>query len=113
MKEMSETLRATFRRVLRLENRRAALRPGRLEQIESFTSGIFGNARQITVYLPPGYDEHSERRYPVLYAQDGQNLFDPQRAFIPGQSWRLHEAADAAIGERTAAAMIIVGVDHA
>jgi predicted alpha/beta superfamily hydrolase len=110
---MSEALRDTFRRVLRLENRRVAVRPGRLERIHGFESKIFGNAREITIYLPAGYDEHPERRYPVLYLQDGQNLFDAERAYVPGQHWRVQEAADAAIGERTAAPMIIVGVDHA
>jgi predicted alpha/beta superfamily hydrolase len=110
---MSETLRATFRRVLRLENRRAAIRPGRLDRIHGFESHILGNRRQVTVFLPAGYDEHPDRRYPVLYMQDGQNLFDAERAYVPGQPWRLQEAADHAIGERTASPMIIVGIDHA
>ncbi len=110
---MSDTLRATFRRVLRLPNRRAAIRHGRIEHISGFTSQILGNAREIAVYLPAGYDERTDTRYPVLYMQDGQNLFDPNRAYIPGNHWRLQDAADAAIGERTARPMIIVGVDHA
>ncbi|MDQ3281751.1 MAG: alpha/beta hydrolase-fold protein [Acidobacteriota bacterium] len=110
---MSDTLRATFRRVLRLENRRSAIRPGRIERIHDFASQILGNARELTVYLPPGYDDREDRRYPVLYMQDGQNLFDAERAYVPGNHWRLHEAADVAIGERTASPMIIVGVDHA
>ena len=110
---MSDALRATFRRVLRLENRRAAVRPGRLERIEAFESKILGNQRQVTVYLPAGYDEREDRRYPVLYMQDGQNLFDAERAYVPGNHWRLQEAADHAIGERTASPMILVGIDHA
>lgn len=110
---MSDTLRATFRRVLRLENRRAAIRPGRLERIPAFASQILGNTREVTVYLPAGYDEREEGSYPVLYMQDGQNLFDAHRAYVPGNHWRLQEAADAAIGERTAEPMIIVGIDHA
>lgn len=113
MREMTEALRATFRRVLRLENRRAAIRPGRLERIHGFESKILANTRDITIYLPPNYDDRAEVRYPVLYMQDGQNLFDAERAYIPGQHWQLKEAADAAIGERTASPMIIVGVDHA
>ncbi|MGZ5444746.1 MAG: alpha/beta hydrolase [Thermoanaerobaculia bacterium] len=110
---MSDTLRATFRRVLRLPNRRVAIRPGRLERISGFASKILGNEREITVYLPASYDEREEVRYPVLYMQDGQNLFDPHRAYVPGNHWHLQEAADAAIGERTARPMIIVGIDHA
>lgn len=31
--------------------------------------------RQIFVYLPPSYDCDSDRRYPVVYANDGQNIF--------------------------------------
>ena len=109
---MSDALRASFRRVFRLENRRAAIRPGRVDRMHGFPSAILGNQREITIYLPAGYDEHPERRYPVLYMQDGQNLFDAERAYIPGQHWRMTEAADQAIGERTASPMIIVGADH-
>ena len=102
MRTMRVTLREAFARVL--PNRRRALRRGTLEQFPF-------RDRQLTVYLPPGYAE-GERAYPVLYMQDGQNLFDDARAFA-GHSWRLHTAADEAIGDRTAAPMIIVGVDHA
>jgi len=94
-------LRATLKRVFRLENRRRSPRRGTLERLPDFS-------RTVTVYVPPG-----NGRYPVLYMQDGQNLFEPERAFVPGQHWRLAEAADAAIDERTAAPMIIVGIDHA
>jgi len=105
-------LRKTLQRVFRLENRRQAVRRGTLDRIPQLASTILGNSRDITVYLPPGY-ESGDRRYPLLFLNDGQNLFDPLRAFIPGQHWRVAEAADAAIGERTAAPMIIVGIDNA
>ncbi len=114
MRDMRDTLRSTFRRVLRLENRRAAVRPGRLDHIQNFESKILGNSRDVTIYLPAGYDERDQQmRYPVLYMADGQNLFEPQRAFIPGQHWRLKEAADDGIGTRTVQPLIIVGVDNA
>lgn len=110
---MSENVfRKTLQRVFRLENRRRLVRRGTLDRIPQFASQILGNARDITVYLPPGY-ESSAARYPVLYMQDGQNLFDPMRAFIPGQHWRLQDAADEAIGHRTASPMIIAGIDNA
>jgi predicted alpha/beta superfamily hydrolase len=38
------------------------------------------NARDIHVYLPPSY-RASGRTYPVIYMQDGQNLFDPELSF--------------------------------
>ncbi|KIL43408.1 hypothetical protein KP77_31140 [Jeotgalibacillus alimentarius] len=31
--------------------------------------------KNISIYLPPGYEE-SDKRYPVLYMHDGQNVFD-------------------------------------
>ena len=111
MRDLRDTLRSTFRRAFRLENRRATVRPGRLEHLP-FESKILGAARNLTVYFPPGYDERSEQRYPVLYMHDGQNLFEADRAFIPGQHWRLGEAADMAIAERAAEPMIIVGIDN-
>jgi predicted alpha/beta superfamily hydrolase len=113
MTQAQSSLRVTLRRVFRLENRRRTARPGRLEHLRAFSSAVFGNERDLTIYLPPGYGEREDVRYPVLYMQDGQNLFEPERAFIPGQHWRLAEAADEAIAARAAQPMIIVGVDHA
>ena len=112
MREMRDTLRATFGRVLGLQNRRREFRRGALDWIPDFESKILGNKRGISVYLPPGYAEHPEMPYPVLYMQDGQNLFEPERAFA-GQDWRLDSAAEEVIGQRTAEPMIIVGIDHA
>jgi predicted alpha/beta superfamily hydrolase len=109
MREMRDTLRAAFSRVL--PNRRRALRTGAIEHF-SFASEILGNERQITVYLPPGYRDRQDRRYPVLYMMDGQNLFDPQRSFA-GDTWRVSQTADEAIGERKVEPLIVVGVDHA
>lgn len=112
MTQTETSLGHTLRRVFRLENRRRTIRPGTLEHIHAFASATLGNARELTIYLPPDYNERSGTRYPVLYMQDGQNLFEPQRAFIPGQHWRLAEAANEAIGARTARPMIIVGIDN-
>jgi predicted alpha/beta superfamily hydrolase len=106
------TLRATLSGFFRLENRRREVRRGTLDRIRGFASSILGNERDLTIYLPPGYGDRADLRYPVLYMQDGQNLFDPERAFIPGQHWRLAEAADEAIAARTARPMIIVGIDN-
>ncbi|VAX42241.1 putative esterase, partial [hydrothermal vent metagenome] len=42
-------------------------------------AGAAGGAlRDVVVWLPPGYDDpaNADRRYPVLYMQDGQNVFD-------------------------------------
>lgn len=53
---------------------------GTLQSLGPVFSPQLKNARGILVYLPPGYDT-SSRRYPVVYMQDGQNLFDPRTSF--------------------------------
>ena len=60
------------------------------------------------VYLPPGYGGGS-RRHPVLYLQDGQNLFDPSTAFA-GQDWRAGITADGLICSGAIEPVILVGI---
>ena len=66
--------------------------------------------RTVLVYLPPGYYEHPEQRYPVLYLHDGQNLFDGTTSFIHGQEWRVDETAERLIREGKIEPLIIVGL---
>jgi predicted alpha/beta superfamily hydrolase len=85
---------------------------GHFNILRDFRSLALGNTRHVFVYLPPGYDA-GDRRYPVLYMQDGQNLFDPNLSFIRGQDWRLDETAQWLIETRAIEPLIIVGIDHA
>ena len=62
------------------------------------------------VYVPPEYDRHPERKYPVLYLNDGQNLFDGRTSFIPGRTWQVREHADAAIVAGELEPLVIVGI---
>src|SRR3954471_17135483 len=48
------------------------------------------NRRAVDVYLPDSYGQ-GRQRYPVVYAQDGQNLSDPSIAF-GGTTWQLERA---------------------
>lgn len=66
-------------------------------------------SREIVVYLPPDYDISPQRRYPVLYLQDGQNLFDPATAFL-GNDWGLNKLADELIQTGQIEPLIIAGV---
>ena len=68
--------------------------------------------RDILVYLPPGYGESPDRRYPVLYMHDGQNLFDPRTSFIPGRTWQVREHADEEILAGRVEPLIIVGLHN-
>jgi predicted alpha/beta superfamily hydrolase len=75
-----------------------------------FHSEFLTTDRDVLVYLPPGYEREAERRYPVLYLHDGQNLFDGATSFIPGQEWRVDETAQALIESQAIEPLIIVGV---
>jgi len=74
-----------------------------------FESEILGNSRTIIVYLPPDYYSDSSRRYPVLYMQDGQNLFDASTSFA-GVEWRVDESAQDLITRGKIRPVIIVGI---
>lgn len=79
-----------------------------------FSTGEHGDdPRNLVVYLPPGYDDdvNAQRRYPVLYVQDGQNLFDANASYA-GVEWRADEAAQSLITAGTIDPLIIVAVGN-
>jgi len=80
----------------------------------SFRSRVFRNTRFLRVWLPAGYDDPSNasRHYPVLYLNDGQNLFESATSFT-GVEWQVDETADRLIREGTIPPMIFVGLDNA
>ena len=82
-------------------------------RLHEFRSRVFRNTRFLRVWLPPGYDdaENSGRRYPVLYLNDGQNLFEAATSFA-GVEWQVDETADRLIREGAVPPMIIVGIDN-
>jgi predicted alpha/beta superfamily hydrolase len=61
--------------------------------------------RMVRVYLPNKYNEDQEKRYPVLYMHDGQNLYKDEDAGY-GMSWGISEFLDHSELE-----MIVVGID--
>jgi predicted alpha/beta superfamily hydrolase len=72
-------------------------------------STILGRKHLVRVYLPPGYHENTLRRYPVLYMQDGKNLFFPDEAFL-GNDWGVGEAVRLLDTMNAVDRVIIVGV---
>jgi predicted alpha/beta superfamily hydrolase len=79
--------------------------------LHELRSRIFGNTRLLRVWLPPDYDGWGETRYPVLYLNDGQNLFDPATAFA-GIHWKVGETATRLIAEQKIRPLIVVGIDN-
>jgi predicted alpha/beta superfamily hydrolase len=82
----------------------------RLRLHEQFPSKVEEEKHDFIVYLPPMYDEQPDRRFPVLYMQDGQNLFDPDTCFSHGCYWRMGETADELIMTGEVEPLIIVGI---
>jgi predicted alpha/beta superfamily hydrolase len=83
-------------------------------RLHEFRSRVFQNTRFLRVWLPSGYDaaENAGRHYPVLYLNDGQNLFEGATAFN-GVEWQVDETGDRLIREGVVPPMIFVGMDNA
>ena len=83
---------------------------GELE-IVTFNSKIFRNIRNLRVWLPGNYfaPVNRNKHYPVLYMQDGQNLFDEATAF--NHEWRVDETIEFLTGSMRIGPMIVVGID--
>jgi enterochelin esterase-like enzyme len=60
-------------------------------------------------FYPPGYFENTLQRYPVLYMQDGQNLFFPDEAF-GGAHWRIAETLTALDAMNAVQPVLVVGL---
>lgn len=70
---------------------------------KSFHSKFLSKDRDIIVWLPPGYDSTPDKRYPVLYMQDGGTVF---------VQWHLDETAKALISNNQIEPLIIVFISH-
>jgi predicted alpha/beta superfamily hydrolase len=82
---------------------------GRLEIYADLESAFLHHNHTVIVYLPPSYAHSPYRHYPVLYAHDGNNLFDPATAFM-GREWRLDETLERLFQAKEIPEMIVVGI---
>jgi len=64
--------------------------------------------RRIAALLPHDYDR-TDKHYPVLYLQDGQNLFDD---YAPFGNWGVDKKL-ALLAERGLGDVIVIAIDHA
>lgn len=80
--------------------------------VEVLPEGFFipqlNTSRRIWIYLPPDYTT-STKKYPVMYMQDGQSLFDA--FYNPTGEWKIDEAMDNMFIKGDFGA-IIVGIDN-
>jgi enterochelin esterase-like enzyme len=107
MEDIQQTESPGLAGVIRAQSATGELR------LHEFRSRIFQNTRFLRVWLPPGYDAaaNAGQRYPVLYLNDGQNLFEAATAFN-GVEWQVDETADRLIREGVILPLIIVGIDN-
>lgn len=95
------------REYIRRLRARAATPLGTIERINGVYSPQLGNERDLLVSLPVSHAT-GERRFPVLYMHDGQNLFDPAMSFAG--SWNV----DVAMAEASLEGLdaIVVGIPN-
>jgi len=68
-----------------------------------------GRERTLRLYLPPSYESSPDKRYPVIYMHDGQNLFDDATSYAG--EWGVDETLDEFARTRGFEA-IVVGIDN-
>jgi enterochelin esterase-like enzyme len=82
----------------------------RLNKVETrFRSAALGEDRRIVIYLPPGYDAQSARRYPVLYMLHGYGGFN--LPVFEWEQWGLKDRTEALTLGKEMQPMIIVQPD--
>jgi predicted alpha/beta superfamily hydrolase len=74
-------------------------------------SKVLGNSRGVWVYLPADYWQKPDQKFPVLYACDGQNVFEKGTAF-GGTEWGMDEAAQEKMRQGEMQDAIIVAVSN-
>ncbi|HET9055226.1 MAG TPA: alpha/beta hydrolase-fold protein [Chitinophagaceae bacterium] len=74
----------------------------------AFVIPQLNRTRRIWIYLPDGYAQ-SDKRYPVLYLHDGQNVFDAATSF--SGEWNVDETMDSLI-KKGAKSCIVVAIDN-
>lgn len=84
--------------------------PGTLKRYTAFC-GALNASYTVDIWFPEGYDAGSETRYPVIYMQDGQNLFDPSISFAK-VAWEVDKALGRLIAAGEVTAPIIVGIHN-
>lgn len=80
-------------------------------QIITINSKVYKNIRNLRVWLPANYfaPVNRAKHYPVLYMQDGQNLFDEATAQF--REWKMDETVQFLTGSMRIRPMIVVGID--
>ncbi len=84
---------------------------GYVHILHDFDSPPEGQPRTIRIYTPDAYEREPRRRFPVLYLQDGQNVYDhPESALY--DTWCANDAIEAVAREGHCEPWLLVAIDH-
>ena len=92
-----------------MESKPASRITGHVERHADVASAYLAKSRDVLVWLPPSYADSPERRYPVLYMHDGQQIFDPATSTW-GQDWEVDEWCDSLMRAGSMREVIVVGI---
>lgn len=76
-----------------------------------FASDALGGRREVRIFVPPGGELPPGWRFPVLYLNDGQNMFDEARA-AGGVAWEIQKTSCQLAAAGRIPPLILVGIDH-
>lgn len=123
-KELDEFGNTTVNRILdnptgtvrdfvpRWSNYGLTFNPAFLPKIQVISSSFYipqlKKHRKVSILLPFDYDKNAQKRYPVLYLHDAQNLFNPHS---PYGNWEIDHKL-AVLAEKGMGDIIVVAVDH-
>ena len=95
--------------ILEDQNQTESTASPNVEILENIVQVPYSNScRTIRVYLPPDY-KSDNKRYPVVYMLDGQNLFDRKTSF--SGEWGVDETMNTLAENHQQEAMVI-GIDN-
>ncbi len=87
---------------------------GHLVGLGQQCSAALGNCRNLTAYLPPGYDAPAAaaQRYPVMFMHDGQNVWDNHTCCFGHTGWEVNVTLDSEIAAGKVAPIIVIAADN-
>ena len=82
---------------------------GTFSPLIQLDSTILRRKHCVRACVPPGYRENTLKKYPVLFMQDGKNLFFPEETFA-GHEWQVDESLQLLDGMNAVDKVVVVGI---
>jgi predicted alpha/beta superfamily hydrolase len=79
-------------------------------RLQNFASRFLTAKRDVIVYLPEAYLNEPDRRFPVFYMHDGQNLIDGRTSYLADRTWRVDSTTNELTADGQIEPIILVGI---